>query len=190
MATAIAKTGLTLTADTWYHVYLYMNGANPDIEIVTTAPAAAYHGTARSKTGATTHRYLGSIKTGAANTILNFMHDLATSEMKYNHNINYAALYIVNNGTSTTEVTVSCTSAVPVTGKQAIVFAENPSVTASAVYIGNADTGSPITNILAFIRNGRALLGPINLTASQTFTYQVDSGGRFDCWVVGYTFER
>src|ERR1700754_5221539 len=47
---SIAKTGLSLTASAWYHVYFYLNGSTPDIEISTTAPSAAYYGQARSKT--------------------------------------------------------------------------------------------------------------------------------------------
>mgnify|MGYP000116654841 CR=1 FL=1 len=37
---AISKAGLSLSATTWYHVYLYLNAGVPDIEHSTTAPAA------------------------------------------------------------------------------------------------------------------------------------------------------
>ncbi len=73
VATAITKTGLTLAANTMYHVYLYMNSGSPDIEIVTNAPASPYFGTARSKTSDTSRRYLGSVLTTAANTIAQFI---------------------------------------------------------------------------------------------------------------------
>ncbi len=51
-----AKAGLALAASTWYHVYLYLNAGVPDIEIVIAAPAAAYNGTARTKTGSLSSR--------------------------------------------------------------------------------------------------------------------------------------
>lgn len=73
-AALITKSGLTLTASTWYHLYLYMNGTNPDVEIVTTAPAAAYFGSGCAKAGDTTRRYLGSIRTDASGNILQFTH--------------------------------------------------------------------------------------------------------------------
>jgi hypothetical protein len=69
---AIPKTSLSLTASTWYHVYLYDNAGTPAVELVTTAPAAAYNGTARSKTGDTSRRYLGSVKTDSSGSIFNF----------------------------------------------------------------------------------------------------------------------
>ncbi|MEU8779981.1 hypothetical protein, partial [Streptomyces sp. NPDC048606] len=45
---ALTLSGLTLAANTWYHLYLYLNGSTPAIEAVTDAPAAPYSGTARA----------------------------------------------------------------------------------------------------------------------------------------------
>lgn len=65
----IAKTGLSLTASTWYHAYLFSNAGTPDIELSTTAPAAPYNGTARTKTGDTSRRYVGSVLTDSSSNL-------------------------------------------------------------------------------------------------------------------------
>ena len=67
---AIALTGLVLAASTFYHVYLYSNAGVPAIEVVTTAPASPYNGTARAKTGDTSRRYVGSVLTDASGNIV------------------------------------------------------------------------------------------------------------------------
>lgn len=69
---AITKSSLSLTVSTWYHVYLFDNAGTPDIEIVTTAPAAAYSGTARSKAGDSSRRWLGRLRTDSAGSIRPF----------------------------------------------------------------------------------------------------------------------
>jgi hypothetical protein len=57
---AMALTGLSLTASTWYHLYLYSNAGTPAVECVTTAPVL-YYGTAYQKTGDNSRRYVGSV---------------------------------------------------------------------------------------------------------------------------------
>lgn len=56
----LTLSGLSLTASTWYHVYLYSNAGTPAIECVTTAPVL-YNGTAYQKTGDASRRYVGSV---------------------------------------------------------------------------------------------------------------------------------
>lgn len=69
----ITLSGLTgLTANTLYHAYVYDNAGTPAAEISTTAPATPFIGTARSKTGDTTRRYLGSVRTDGAGAIHEF----------------------------------------------------------------------------------------------------------------------
>jgi len=62
-ATAITASVPSIAANTWYHVYGYADAGTPAIEISTTGPAAAYACTAKSKTGDTSRRYLGSVRT-------------------------------------------------------------------------------------------------------------------------------
>ena len=194
VATAIAKTGLTLTANTWYHVYLYMNGATPDIEIVTTAPTAAYHGCARSKTGDTSRRYLGSVRTAAANTIVPFYHNPIDNSIKYLQDINTAPLSVLQGGVATTNTVVSCANAVPVTSRVMYAFAENGgTLTGAIAFISNPEAGAASSStILEFLRLNAIMFGEMVLDSSQQFNYSravADSGG-LAVWCTGYVFER
>lgn len=187
----IAKTGLSLSASTWYHVYLYDNSGTPDVEIVTTAPATAYNGTARAKTGDTSRRYVGSIKTDSGGNIFSFYHGSATGSVHYRIDLNTTGFKIVSGGASTTDATVSASGVVPVTCRALLAFAENNVTGSATVLIGNSDGGSPLsTHILAFIRGLRTLYGEIQLTSAQSFTYVVAGGGIFDCYCAGYRYER
>src|SRR6185437_13128559 len=71
---AMTLSGLSLTASTWYHVYLYSNSGTPAIECVTTVPVL-YNGTAYQKTGDNSRRYVGSVRTNASASIQPFQMD-------------------------------------------------------------------------------------------------------------------
>lgn len=194
VAAAIAKTGLTLTAATWYHVYLYMNGSTPDIEIVTTAPTAAYHGTARSKTGDTSRRYLGSVRAGAANTILPFEHSPELGTITYHDNVNATPLLVLSAGAATTATTVSCSAAVPATGVSAKLLANN-NATGQIVYMSNSLAANALSTTFwkAFVNPAGSFFAEFPLDGSQAFNYLYDAapaGGQFFARVTGYTFER
>lgn len=191
-ASDIAVTGLSLTASTWYHVYLYNNSGTPAIEVVTTAPATAYNGTARSKTGDTTRRYIGSVRADTTGALTNFYHNPITGRVGYIVDLNSTnlVLHLVSAGTATTTTTVDCSSVVPVTGRFGVGFAENNGAT-GVVFIGSADLGTPSnTNTLAFLRALRTIDSEIYLTSSQTFNYMVTTAGSFDFYITGYVYER
>lgn len=186
---AIALSGLTLSASTWYHLYLYSNAGTPAVECVTTAPVL-YHGTSYQKTGDNTRRYIGSVKTDASGNIFSFYHESATGNVHYRVDLNTAGFQIVINGTATTDATVQTSAVVPTTARTMLAFAEN-NATSGVVYIGNADCGTPVnTHILAFIRANRTLYGELQLTSSQTFTYMVSSPAGLSCYCAGYRYER
>lgn len=70
---AITKSGLSLAASTFYHAYGFSNSGTPDVEITTTAPSSPYFGAARTKTGDTSRRYLGSFLTDTSGFIHQFV---------------------------------------------------------------------------------------------------------------------
>lgn len=191
VAAAITKTGLTLTANTWYHVYLYMNGSTPDIEVVTTAPAVPYSGTARAKTGDTTRRYLGSIRTIAANTIAAFKHSGDT--VLYMANIYAAPFLVLDIGAATTPTSVSCAAVVPVTSQQVLLTAIN-SDSAVAVVLGTSDQGYTLAPSVfqGFVNQNSSVFCQVNLDSSQAFLYMFRSAptSTFGARVSGYVFGR
>ena len=192
----IAKTGLSLTASTWYHVYLYSNAGTPDVEISTTAPDAPYNGTARAKTGDSSRRYVGSIKTSAAGAIYNFVHTLETGLIFYRNQQDAAPFRLLQNGQATTETAVSAAAVAPVTASmmQARLFT-SPS-TSSAAYFGTSDDsagGPPTSGIVGVGPNSNAYtLFPLNSAQQLTYWNQsapgINQGAFVD--VYGYLFDR
>jgi|GEM_PF-1136123 len=109
----ITKSSLSLAANSWHHLYLYSNGGTPDIEVSSTAPAtAAYFGTARTKNGDTSRRYVGSILTGAGGAIYRFSHD--GDEISYITNVD-VPFRVLAGGTSTTRTSISLAGVIPPT---------------------------------------------------------------------------
>lgn len=191
---AIAKTSLSLSASTWYHVYLYLNAGTPDIEIVTTAPATAYSGTARSKSADTSRRYLGSVKTNAAGALIEFQQSNGTvSYGGADNNLRN----VLSGGTSTVAVNVSLTSLVPVTATHAALLLSNTSNVA-------AGTGLPGSSNPTGFGAGKSYVGyagPGNDTSfgahpidsSQQINYLMSAApasGALYIDAIGYTFGR
>ncbi len=175
----------TLGASTWYHVYLYISSNVATIEAVTTAPASPYFGTARSKTGVNTRRYVGSFKTNASSQIYRFYHNPLTNAVKYLEQANASPFRVLAGGAATSATNVPATGVVPATSRLAIVgLAETGGQIAS---IGTSDDAG--TYIFQVDANGR-LSPEISLDSSQQFRYSVAAGGALYVDVRGYIFER
>ena len=188
---AIALTGLVLTALTWYHLYLYSNAGAPTIECVTTAPAAPYSGTARAKTGDTSRRYIGSIKTDAAGAIIQFYH--IGNAIKYIANFNSGPYYLLADGQSITPATISCATVVPVTSLVATLLMLNADTT-NTVTIGNPATSFVLSAsaYLAFIyQNSSAQIDfPLDASQQMNYVYTSTPAGGLYVRAVGYVYER
>lgn len=176
-----------LAASTWYHIYLWLNGASADVEVVTTAPAAPYSGTARSKTGDTTRRYVGSVRTDGSGGIYRFQCDGAL--IRYMTATDIAPFRVVAAGTATTPTTVDLSPVMPVTTRLA-----------NMSFI-NIDTGLNLrisipevsASALQQVRpsSGNANLFHANDTQKISYNYSsapTGSGAFID--VVGYWLER
>ncbi len=189
---AITKAGLTLTASTWYHVYVFSNAGVMDAEVVTTAPSAKYHGTARTKTGDTTRRYVGSVLATSANTMLRFKH--SGVKVSWLADIATAPLALLANGQQTTATTVACGAAVPVTATHisAISLANNTG--AAALFINDPDMGTVSgTNNLMGLGTGQQMMYDMSLSSAQAISYIFNSSpgaGGFVFRCSGYLFER
>lgn len=189
-AADLAKTGLALTASTWYHVYLYLNGSTPDVEIVTTAPSAPYFGTARSKTADTSRRYIGSVLTDASSLIINFLQ--TGNAIKYLANLTAAPLRVLSAGVSTSRVMVALTAAVPVTTAFSSLVIRNTTTTSGTLVIDVPETGftgSTVFNQIAPASNVYADIPTKTQTVAYIFTTAVTGGSAF-IDVAGYVYER
>lgn len=191
---AIAKAGLALSASTWYHVYLYLNAGTPDVEIVTTAPVV-YSGTARSKTGDTSRRYLGSVLTDGAGNLYNFLH--VANRMQWRLDPGAAPFRVLSGGVATVATSVSLAGAVPVTSRLAQLRLINLATNAAILRVGTSDDSSAagiaaINQSPAGSTVSQAFLD-LPIDSSQAIEYNftaapAGSGAFID--VYGYTYER
>lgn len=175
LAAAVTKTP-SLAASTWYHAYLYSNAGTPDVEVTTTAPDTPYSGTARTKTGDTSRRYIGSFRTSAASAIFNFVHDPA-GEVFYLEDSSAVPFRVLNAGLAATKTLVSCAgccpvSAISVGGR----FYNSPSSTAVASFATGGSSGW----VLGVLPSSD-LSVPMGLNTNQQLEYQLagSAGGAF-----------
>ena len=190
VTSVLTASGLSLTATMWYHVYVYLSGGSPAMEVVTTAPTA-WKGTAYSKTGATSRRYVGSVKTDGSGNVYNFF--MQGNFIHYRANLRATPFRVLSSGTATTETSVACSFIVPVTSRLATLRSANSDGSITFV-TGTSDDGitlSSSVNIHAF-GPGSQVVVPMLLDSSQAFTYMYASSPSGSAFmdVHGYQFER
>lgn len=117
ITSTLTASSLSLSNSTFYHVYVYLSGGSPAMEVVTTAPVA-WKGTAYSKTGDTSRRYVGSVLTeSSGNVVKNFRHNVHQNKIFYiGADIAASPHRVLSNGVATTSTSVSLTSIIPTTG--------------------------------------------------------------------------
>lgn len=190
----LTLSGLSLTASTWYHLYGYLSSGTPAIELVTTAPAAPYSGVARAKTGDTSRRYLGSIRSLSANTMMKFSHCEVEGKVSWYENIQNANLLLVGGGTATTATTLNCASGLPVTAKLATLSLYNSSST-SVVWLNNADCNYSLGtggNFMQIVGQQASFGGDFPIAAAQTinYMYNLTTTSGVNISIGGYIYER
>lgn len=185
---AATLSGLSLTANTWYHVYLTAAGG---VEAVATAPAAPYFGTARAKTGDNTRRYVGSVRTSASGAIFKFRH--SDQQIIYMVSTELAPFVVLSGivPVSPATASASASSVVPITSKTAIMMNLNAS-TNSFLLITNSD-GPTVPGFIAFVPPDSTLAMTTPLASDQSLSCAYQSTGSSLTVVLrvyGYTFER
>lgn len=192
VASLLTLSSLSLTASTFYHLYLFDNAGVPTIECVTTAPATPYQGTARAKTGDTTRRYLGSVLTDVSGNVAQFTH--VATRMLYSNGASSAAPYrVLSNGVATTSTAISCAGIVPVTA--IALYARCINLSTSTTVIFQQGTGALTYITVAFTGGGipnQNILADIP-TSTQSCAYlygSAPSGGGAYLDIYGYAFER
>ena len=193
VASTLMLSSLSLTASTFYHVYLFDNAGTPTIECVTTAPATAYQGTARAKTGDNTRRYVGSVCTDPSGNILNFFHVLSAGTIRYKSFSNAPPFVVISGGVATSPTSISCSACVPITSRLMMATSRN-SDPVSAVLLTTSDSGFTLSasNFSDNIPPGSGVSGYISLDTLQAFIYMYGAAptGSFISRVSGYVFER
>lgn len=131
-SSTISKTGLSITANTWYYCYLYDNAGTPDIEITTSAPVS-YFANAHHKTGANTHRFIGAFRGTNSTTIGRFMAKERGNglEVFVNHGKSTYANNILTAGTANTVTNIGVSAHIPAVVYDKILLAITIQFTAS-----------------------------------------------------------
>lgn len=184
----ITKSGISLAANSWGHCYAFSNAGVPDVEVVTTAPAAPYMGTARAKTGDSSRRYLGSVRTDASGSIIPFGHKVQGGEVKYRNSV--AANQILSSGMSGAPANVDASSRVPVTSTLAEIFAETGP--GDVAFISNPDVNAdPIAGVLFFLRASQQIYGTMETSSTQQLNYALTPAvSGLSIYCCGYTYAR
>lgn len=189
--TAITVTCSGLTASTFYHLYLWNNAGTPSIEYSTTAPASPYFGTASSKTGDTSRRYVGSVLTDSGSNVYGFAH--AGNDVFYEAPI-AGSPFAVAISTFPSATTISCSGIVPVSGRSIFLNVINNDTTHTVV-LGNSTIAlstSVYFELVGSGAGGTTVATHIPLDAAQSFTALQTSGASSPVAlrVKGYTYER
>lgn len=156
---AVDKTGLVLTANTWYYLYAYSSEGLPTIEVSTQRPASPYRGEARMKGGpdnttpdtspSTTHRYVpySAFYAAAANTIWRFHKSGRFTRWVADLN---TTLRAVSSATNTTTVAADISSLAPATADMVEVAAQLVnSDNSSTLYVSASGDGLQTVGVAA-----------------------------------------
>jgi hypothetical protein len=190
----LTASSLSLSNSTWYHIYVYLSSGTPAMEVVTTAPVAWKNG-AYSKTGDTSRRYVGSVKTNGSGSVYNFTHDPVTNLILYvNQALNASPFRCLSVGTATTATSVSLTGSIPVTARNGWLRFINTSD--QTIYLGADNTLSVTVFQLALVagnvvQTSQILFAVISSTQTVHYLLAGAAGvGGASLDVYGYTYSR
>jgi hypothetical protein len=111
-SSVITISSISGSSNTWIHIYLYSSGGSAAAEYSTTGPAAPFSGTARSKTGDTSRRYLGSLFFSTVPALYQFGSAISGNSVAFNWvaQANTAPFRILAAGAATTPTTFSAST--------------------------------------------------------------------------------
>ncbi len=192
VTSTLTASSLSLSSSTWYHVYVYLSSGSPAMEVVTTAPVA-WKGSAYSKTGDTSRRYVGSVRTDGSGNVYKFYHNPADNLIMYADLDPSASPFLVlNAGTASSSTSVSLTSCVPVTAAFCVIRAFNSGD--KTFRVGATIASSTQFGFVLAAGSSVSTYSVQTLPCpSQTIYYKFDSAvgvGSASIWNFGYLFKR
>lgn len=189
LSSTLTSSSLSLSASSIYHVYIYLSSGSPALEVTTTAPTT-WIGTAKSKTGDTSRRYLGSILSDASGQVQKFY--MVGNKINYVGVLHVAPFRIIASGTATTATAISVSDVVPTTATA--VVARIYSIADKSVFLGDStlSTSNFMFVYPAIIDDYRVDYVEIARAGGIYYMYgaSITSGSGFNFDVVGYIFER
>jgi hypothetical protein len=199
ITSSLTASSLSLANSTWYHKYVYLNSGTPAMEVVTTAPVA-WKGKARSKTGDTSRRYVGSVKTDGSGNIYKFHHNIMMNSIIYqNAAPNASPFRCLAGGTSVAassdaNKTVDLSAVIPVTSTLAHLRGTN--ISDQVAYI-NSDVSVSTTSFQTVLVAGNviqtSIISPTPTDSSQKVYYILGGTagvGGLNIDIYGYYYDR
>lgn len=186
----------SLSASTWYHVYLFDSSGTIDTEVSTTAPDTPFIGTARSKTSDPTRRYVGSFRTNSSSEIINFLHDGSGASVFVTWRVVVSSVMrALSSGTSEINANVDLSNMVPTGVRTAYIriFSNgNQALRTDSDDMTGTDPDSG-SGYAALASTGGDIYLPHPINSSQTMRYSFfgtrTTGGAF-IDVYGYYLKR
>lgn len=175
----------SLPVNQYLHVYGFVNAGSVDFEAVTTAPSAPYFGAARTKSGDTSRRYLGTLKIGADGSIFNFIK--VGNDCYYQASILASPFVVLSNGNQSTITLVNCSAVIPPVSRVGLFTVTNSDASARLDLYNGAGAGP-----VAFVNgsNSDQLRIPLNSSQQIQYTYASLPSGSSNIRVSGYSFQR
>jgi hypothetical protein len=188
---ALTLTSLTLSADTLYNVYVYSNSGTPTLDVATTAPDSPYQGTARSKTGSSGYRYLGSLLTGVSDGSLYYQRHYQNNFVRYLSGYNKSNFKVLSSGTATTYTDINLNGCVPITGIAADLLVYFTSRT-YATFLSDSNSGEAMLSLVQDADLDSYCSGSIPCDSSQNISYKKSGSdsGIVEIYVLGYHYLR
>ena len=180
-SSVIAKASLSLSVSTLYNVYVYLSGGSPAAEVVTTAPVA-WTGTAYSKTGDTSRRYVGTIFTDGSGNIIPFLH--VDNRMYYNTATTAAPIRVLAAGADTSATAVDVSGIVSSIAQVVFVRASNDH--ASVVARLSNSSGDIIVSVKAVTQ----AVCDVFIEAGNIYYFNSAGSGSTYIEVLGYVVDR
>lgn len=188
VTSALVKSSLSLSVSTMYHIYVYLSGGAPAAEVVTTAPAS-WKGSAYRKTGDTSRRYVGSIKTDGSGNVFEFWHHIDNNRISFkNVDTSVSPFRALVAGTATTATAVALSGSVPPTARIANLRVIN--LGSSLAYTNESNVVTSTKSIGYINPTSAFIIDTHPIDASQQVFYLVTSGGSLFLDVLGYLFNR
>lgn len=176
-----------LTADVFYYIYAYDNNGVTAFETVTTAPSEPYAGTARTKSGDPTRRFVCAVRTGAGATFYRFQWG-GDGYTRYLAQSSVAPFRVISGSTSTVKINGDCSGVVPVNSVLALVSLSNTS-TNTLLQISHPDAGA--TDVIISIAAGTRIVVPLILDSLRRLAlFNAAASGQAFADVIGYGNER
>ncbi len=195
VSSPIALTGLSLGNSAWGYVYLKSDGT---AECNTTAPTTAYAGSARSKTGDSTRRFLGTVRTNSSGDIYRFKHVPTSGTFRYVAETSNGDFLIISGGSATTATDASAAAIVPPQSRTVHLVAYQLN-SFTNTYLGSGSGDYTITTSLfeEYVSPGdgsgisfAGIPSFVSCDSAQNISYITTAGGNLYVHVRGYILER